>query len=602
MAENPPENDPATENQAEASDNNAQQGSSPDTETGLFATPGPDPNTPVPFSKKLKLFVCTHFKGIATLVVPLILMPILTPFPPQKWQWCAYCLCLMAVYWVFECIPLSVTSFFPVIIFPLANVMPTRTTCKAYMNDTVGMFLGSIILAAAVEQSGLHKRLALYSIKIIGYSHLKMLFAVAFVTMFVSMWITNTATATMMVPIVFALLRVYESQKLYKIYDVNEKTGEKTSTPITSCYFCCITFAATIGGIGTLVGTVTNLVFKGLFATTFPAAPEYISFPMFSAFAIPYMIAMNSAMYLFLAVFYMGLFRGNSQAAKDVRIPPEGQLLAKRKVESEIKALGPLSCHETMVLILFSLSMVMFFSRSPQIFPGWADKILDFFLIKDYKFIKDSAAATFVIFLMVILPATSAIFKNFSAKYEDELPKRRIPSCLDWDVMNKSMPYSFAFLLGGGFALSTAAGKKYSDLNGKIGEALSKLEGMPNAAILFILILFTVFVTNFASNVAVCNVIAPIAVQLALKVNVNPLWYVIAAGVSSSYALMIPVGTPGNLIVQSAANVPTPHMIVAGSGPTVSTLFFTWFFLYFYAPIIWPILKNPTPEWLSSNA
>ncbi|XP_047995047.1 protein I'm not dead yet-like isoform X2 [Leguminivora glycinivorella] len=525
MAENPPENDPATENQAEASDNNAQQGSSPDTETGLFATPGPDPNTPVPFSKKLKLFVCTHFKGIATLVVPLILMPILTPFPPQKWQWCAYCLCLMAVYWVFECIPLSVTSFFPVIIFPLANVMPTRTTCKAYMNDTVGMFLGSIILAAAVEQSGLHKRLALYSIKIIGYSHLKMLFAVAFVTMFVSMWITNTATATMMVPIVFALLRVYESQKLYKIYDVNEKTGEKTSTPITSCYFCCITFAATIGGIGTLVGTVTNLVFKGLFATTFPAAPEYISFPMFSAFAIPYMIAMNSAMYLFLAVFYMGLFS-----------------------------------------------------------------------------IKDSAAATFVIFLMVILPATSAIFKNFSAKYEDELPKRRIPSCLDWDVMNKSMPYSFAFLLGGGFALSTAAGKKYSDLNGKIGEALSKLEGMPNAAILFILILFTVFVTNFASNVAVCNVIAPIAVQLALKVNVNPLWYVIAAGVSSSYALMIPVGTPGNLIVQSAANVPTPHMIVAGSGPTVSTLFFTWFFLYFYAPIIWPILKNPTPEWLSSNA
>ncbi|XP_063534040.1 protein I'm not dead yet-like [Cydia strobilella] len=599
MAENFPENDPASQNEAGTSDSNAaQQGSSPDTGS-FFRKSGIDPDSPVPVSKKLKLFFFTHYSGVVAFVVPLIFLPILSPFPPEKWQWCAYTLCVMAVYWVFECIPLPVTSFIPVIIFPLTNIMSTRTTCMAYINDTVIMFLGSIMLASAVEQSGLHKRLALYSIKFIGYSHYKMLFAVAFVTMFISMWITNTAAATMMMPIVFALLKVYESQKLYKMYDVNAKTGEKKATPLTSCYFCCITFAATIGGIGTLVGTATNLVFKGLFATAYPKAPEYISFPLYSGFAIPYMIVINLFMYLYLAVYYMGLFRPNSPAAKSVKITAEGLASAKKRVESNIKDLGPISCHEIMVLCLFSLAMLLFFSRSPQVFPGWADRIRNAYGIDNAKFIKDSAVATFVIFLMLLLPSTSTLFKNFKVKFVDELPKGRIPSCLNWEVMNASLPYSFSFLLAGGFALSTAAGKEYSDLNGKIGETLQKLDGLPNAAILFIVILFTIFITNFASNVAVCNVITPIAMQLATKVNVNPLWYNVASGIAASFAFMIPVGTPGNLIVQSAANVPTSHMVIAGAGPTVTTLLFTWLFTYFYAPLIWPTLKENKPEWVA---
>ncbi|XP_063618827.1 protein I'm not dead yet-like [Cydia splendana] len=596
MAENSPENDPASQNEAGASDSNAAQ--QPDT-GWLSRKPDIDPNSPVPITKKCKLFFCTHFGGIVAFIVPLILLPILTPFPPEKWQWCAYTLCVMAAYWVFECIPLPVTSFLPVIIFPLTDIMSTRTTCLAYINGTVVMFLGSIMLAAAVEQSGLHKRLALYSIKIIGYSHYKMLFAVSFVTMFISMWITNTAAATMMVPIVFALLRVYESQGLYKIYNVDDKTGELTATPLTSCYFCCITFAATIGGIGTLVGTATNLVFKGLFASAYPKAPEYISFPLYSAFAIPYMIVLNLYMYLYLAVYYMGLFRPNSAAAKSVKITPEGLASAKQKVESDIKALGSISCHETMVLCLFSLGILLFFSRSPQVFPGWSDRIRDGFGIENGKFIKDSAAATFIIFLMLYLPATSAIFKNFKAKFVDELPKGRIPSCLNWEVMNASLPYSFSFLLAGGFALSTAAGVKYSDLNGKIGIVLEKLQGLPNSIILLLIIFFTIFLTNFASNVAICNVITPIAMQLAVKVDVNPLWYNIASGIAASFCFMIPVGTPGNLIVQSAAHIPTSHMIVAGAGPTITTLLFSWSFMLLYAPVIWPIMKDNKPEWLA---
>ncbi|XP_061713331.1 protein I'm not dead yet-like isoform X1 [Cydia pomonella] len=565
----------------------------------FFRRPAIDPESPVPVSKKFKLFFCTHYRGVVAFVVPFIFISILAPFPPEKYQWCAYTLGVMAVYWVFECIPLAVTSFIPLIVFPLTDIMSTRITCLAFVNDSVMMFLGSIMLASAVEQSGLHKRMALYAIKVIGYSHYKMLFAVASVTMFISMWITNTAAVTMMVPIVFALLKVYESQKLFKMYNVNDKTGEKTATPLTSCYFCCITYAATNGGIGTLVGTATNLVFKGLFATAYPTAPEYISFPLFSVFAIPLMIVINMFMYFYLVICYMGLFRPNSAAAKSVKISADGLTTAKKRVESDIKDLGPMSCHEIMVLCLFCLAILLFFSRSPQVFPGWADRIREGYGIDNAKFIRDSAAATFVIFLMLVFPSTSTMFQNYKVKFVDELPKGRIPSCLNWDVMNASLPYSFAFLLAGGFALSTAAGKQYSDLNGKIGEGLQKLEGLPNPAILFIIIIFTIFVTNFASNVAVCNVITPIAMQLAANVNVNPLWYNIATGIAASFAFMIPVGTPGNLIVQSAANIPTSHMIIAGIGPTITTLFFTWLFTYFYAPVIWPIMNESKPEWLA---
>ncbi|KAI8435863.1 hypothetical protein MSG28_004076 [Choristoneura fumiferana] len=545
----------------------------------MFSAPPP----PLTIVQKLKTFASIHWRGIVAFLAPIVCIFMLTPFPPEKYQWCAYTLVIMAVYWVSECIPLQVTSFLPVIVFPLTGVMNTRKTCQAYVNDTIIMFLGSIMLASAVEQSGLHKRLALRCIKCIGYSHYKTLFAVCFVTMFISMWITNTAAATLMVPIVFALLRVYEQQGLMRIYEKNA-SGEQQATELTSCYFCAITFAATIGGVGTLVGTATNLVFKGLFITTYPTAPEYLSFPAFSGFAIPYMLAMNICMYIYLLFMYMGLGRPSSANAKKVKMTKEAIAAAKRAVDKDINALGSITWHEVLVLLLFGGAMAMFFCRSPQIFNGWADLISESAGIPS-NFIKDSASAALVVFLMILLPSTKELLKNFTVKNREDLPTNSVMSVINWFEMNKTLPYSFIFLLGGGFALSTAAKKENSDLNGKIGEFLQQLSDLPNAVILLIIIIFTVFVTNFASNVAVCNVIAPIAMELAKVTKQNPLWYNIAAGFSASFCFMIPVGTPGNLI------------IVAGAGPTVTTIIITWAAIYFYAPIVWPDLHE-MPEWV----
>ncbi|KPJ02746.1 Protein I'm not dead yet [Papilio xuthus] len=415
---------------------------------------------------KIKLFLCNHWRGLICFLVPLLLIPVHFTIPTE---------------------------------------------------DTIVMFLGSMFLAYAVEQSGLHKRLALCAVRTIGYSHYKLLFAMSFITMFISMWITNTAAATMMVPINFALLQVFEEQNILKIYEIGPD-GENIASDITTCYFCASTFSATIGGIGTLVGTATNLVFKGLFN------------------------------------------KPNSAAHKSSKITPDGVEAAKKSVEQEWRKLGRITFWEIMVIILFSLAIVLFFSRSPEIFLGWGNKIVQIFNLTDRKFVLDSAAVTIVCFLMLVMPSTTQFMEYFKSKESMNQPTGPIPSVLNWNIMDETMPYSFMFLLGGGFALSEAAKKEYSDLNGKIGQILKNLSFLPNFLIILLIIIFTSFITNFASNVAVCNVIAPIAMQLAKEIGVNPLWYNIAVGFTSSFCFLLPVGTPGNLVVQSAANIPTLKM------------------------------------------
>ncbi|XP_004925858.1 protein I'm not dead yet-like [Bombyx mandarina] len=543
--------------------------------------------------EKAKLFFTAHWKGFVCLIVPIILIPLVTPFPGEKHQWCAYTLCLMGIYWVTECIPLAITAFLPVMIFPMTGVATTNETCRAYINDSIMMFLGSIMLAYAVEQCGLHKRLAYCAIKAIGYSHYKLLLAMCIVTTFVSLWISNTATTTMMVPINFAILKVFEDQKILNMFDTNAE-GEKVASDLTTCYFCAATFSATIGGIGTLVGTATNLVFKGLFMTAYPTAPEYLSFPLFSAFSIPMMILLEASTYLYLTIVYFGFLRPNSAAAKAAQITEKAKEAARNAIEEDCKRIGTITFWEIMVVLLFGGAMICFFCRSPQVFPGWGDKIAAHFGVES-KFVRDSALAMLVTFLMFLLPSTLTFFQNWKAKFHEDLPKSRVSSVLDWPELRAHMPFSYMFLLGGGFALSMAA--KSSGLNEKIGNYLQGLKVLPNFINLLLIIIVVVFVTNFASNVAVCNVFAPIAMQLAKEINQNPLWYDIAAGFAASYCFMIPVGTPGNLIVQSAVNMPMQKMIKAGFGPTVSTVIISWLCIYFWGPVIWPDLHQ-MPKWI----
>ncbi|XP_063825391.1 protein I'm not dead yet-like [Ostrinia nubilalis] len=555
---------------------------------------GGKPEEPMSIFQKLKTFLAVHYRGVVCFVAPIVLIGILAPFPPKKHQWCGYTLVLMGIYWLAECIPLEITSFLPVLIFPLTGVMTTAEVCKAYMNETILLFLGCLFLAFALEQCGVLKRLAYCCIQNFGGSHMLMQFFLALVTTFISMWITNTAATTLMVPVNFTVLKIFEDNGVLKMYDTGPK-GEKIASDITTCYFCSASYFATIGGVVTLMGTATNLAFKGILLTTYPKAPDELTFLKFSGFGCIYVILIFLFTYTYMVYLHFGVFsKKGSDNAKKMTITPRAKEAFKKAIMEERKKIGPCSLWEVLACILFVVAVLGFLGRLTPFFDGWGTMIKTSFSQKDESYVRDSAMVMAVCCAMFLLPASLAFFKNCTAKFHEDLPKSKTTSVLDWATLNTSMPFSFMFLLGAGFVLCEAG--KSSGLNDKIGETFKELESLPTLVALLIVIVGTVVITNFASNVVVANIFCPLAMSLAKQLKVSPLWFCLAAGYSASYCFILPIGTPGNMIVKSAASIPLKKMALAGLGPTIIVIVFTWMDLNYLAPIIWPDLDK-LPDW-----
>lgn len=564
---------------------------------------------PIPFSTRMKMFCKIYWKSILVTFTPLILLPlpIIKNTPPFK---CMYVVLLMAVYWVTEALPLPVTSMLPVVLFPTMGILESESTCKAYMKGTNMMFIGGLMIAAGLQHSKLHKRVALKTIQIVGCSHRRLNFGLTFVTMFVSMWISNAAAVTMMVPITEAVLEVLEQQGLGDMYikkkrdpeeAANGKTGEGDTAPIedeeppspsktTICYFLSIAYAASIGGTGTVVGTATNLTFKGIYEGRFPKAPQ-IDFPHFMMYNVPPMLVMQFIIWVILQALYMGMFRPNSQDAKDVNLGENGARIAKKVVDDQYVALGPMTWHETSAGLLFILAVFLFFLRSPGFMPGWAD------VMSDLK-VKDAVTAMFIVIMMFVIPANLDFLKFFTYKSAPPtLPNKPSPGIVTWKVLKEKIPWGLLFLLGGGFAL--ADGSKASGMSALIGSSLTGLRVLPPYLILLIIVIICECLTEFTSNVAIANIILPVLAEMSVAMEIHPMYLMMPAAIACSMAFHMPVGTPPNAIVAGVANIRTGTMAIAGIGPTLITTILTWGFFPTWGTIIFPDVLS-FPEWAKS--
>lgn len=554
---------------------------------------------PASYSENAKNFFSYHWKGLVVLLTPLLTLPVMLAdnSPASR---CMYLVLVMAIYWVTEALPLYVTSMIPIVAFPVMGIMSSNETCLLYFKDTLVMFMGGIMVALAVEYSNLNKRLALRVIQMVGCSPRRLHFGLIMVTMFISMWISNAACTAMMCPIIQAVLEELQAQGLCKIYQepkykiVGKKDNAEDEEPpypskMTLCYFLGIAYASSMGGCGTIIGTATNLTFKGIYEETFPNSKEKMDFATFMFYSVPSMLVYTGLTYVWLQWHFMGLFRPKSKEAEEVRLGESSAGVAKKVIDQRYKELGPMKAHEIQVMVLFIFMVIMYFTRQPRIFPGWGDWL-------STKKVLNSMPTIFVVIMCFVLPANYAFLRYCVCKRP--ATAGTTPSLVTWKFIQTKVPWGLIFLLGGGFAL--AKGSQESGMSTLIGNSLVVLKDLSHPLLLLMVILVAVFLTAFSSNVAIANIIIPVLAEMSKAIQVHPLYLILPAGLACSLAFHLPVSTPPNALVAGYANIRSKDMAVAGIGPTIISIIVLYIFSLTWGTVVYPNLTT-FPDWVNPN-
>ncbi|XP_066251962.1 protein I'm not dead yet-like [Euwallacea similis] len=540
-----------------------------------------------------------YWKTLFIILYPIVLLPIFILNNVAALR-CLYVVLLMAGYWVFEALPLPVTSMIPMVLFPLMGVLDSDRVSLCYLKETNMMFVGGLIIALAVEHCNLHRRVALHVIKMVGCSPRKLNLGLVTVTMLVSMWISNTAATAMMIPIIEATLTELEEQGIGQMFEtpfLDEKPGEKLRetnvedeeqqkrpTRETMCYFMSTAFAACIGGNGCIIGSGTNLTFKGIFEGTFGDSPG-VEFAKWLFLNVPMMLIMMYLTVIWLQFWYMGLFRPNSADAKRIKVGMQSEKVAGKLIGRKLTEMGRMSFHEKAVGCLFLLSVVLWFFRKPQFIAGWAE------MITQHK-VKDATAALIVVLLLFVIPSNPEFIYIFS-KDENKRPKAPSHALLTWKVVHQKLPWGLIFLLGGGFALAEAS--KESGMSELIADHLHGFATLPRFWVMVISCLIATLLTQFSSNVAVANVVLPVLAQMSLVAKIHPMYLMMPATLACSFSYCLPVSTPPMAIAAAPCNMSSKEMTKAGLGVVVISLCTLFLVFPFLGNVIWDF--DQFPDW-----
>lgn len=485
------------------------------------------------------------------LSLSIILFADLEPGKPQITYMLAIVL-LVAIWWVTEIIPLGITSLLPVVLFPLFGIMDGKKVSEVYFNDIIFLFLGGFLVAIAIQKWNLHKRIALWILKRIGLSPARILFGFMLATTFLSMWISNTATTMMMIPILISILS--------KLEEINSR--EKIHHYSVGVLLA-VAYSASVGGIATLVGTPPNLSFVRIFDLYFKDAPS-ITFGNWFLFAFPLALVLFLIFFIYLYLVF-------------VRNKTSWQTITRDEIESEYKALGPPAAEEKIIGSVFVLMALLWFFRLEIDFgsfkiPGWSTHL------KYADYLNDGTVAIFIALLLFIIPAPSE--KN------SRLMAWRDASQVPWEII---------LLFGGGFAL--ASGMKESGLSMWCGQELLFLDNVHPLIVICCIVLFITFIGEIASNTAMVETFLPVIAGLAVTIGINPLLFMIPATLGASMGFMLPIATPPNAIAFATRRITMGQMIRTGFMLNVISVIVITIFAYYFAPVIFEIDLHTLPEW-----
>ncbi|XP_036443539.1 solute carrier family 13 member 2 [Colossoma macropomum] len=557
--------------------------------------------------KEAGRFLWTYRNYLIIFITPLVFLPLPVIIPTSEAK-CGYIIIVMALYWCTECMPLAATALLPVILFPLLGIMESGKVCVLYLKDSNMLFIGGLLVAIAVENWNLHKRIALKVLLIVGVRPALLMLGFMSVTAFLSMWISNTATTAMMVPIAQAVLEQLsnteaegderelregrdnqafemaevtttkppldnftkqQSQDAESGYDLaleqRRKAREAKYLLLNKGMSLSVCYSASIGGTATLTGTTPNLILKGQMDDIFPENNDVINFASWFGFAFPNMVLMLVLSWLWLQCMYMGF---NFKKSFGCGLNSEADREAYKVMKKEYKKLGSMKFAECAVLTVFVVLVVLWFSREPGFMPGWASE-----LNRNGQFVTDGTVAILMSTLLFIIPSQLPCISscNIEDDHNDEgenntrQTQRKLkapPALLNWKVVHERMPWNIVLLLGGGFAL--ASGSEVSGLSLWLGESLAPLKSIPPFAISLLLCLLVGTFTECSSNTATTTLFLPILASMATAIELHPLYVMLPCTICASMAFMLPVATPPNAIAFSYGTLKVVDMAKAG--------------------------------------
>ena len=456
---------------------------------------------------------------------------------------------MMAAFWISQCLPIPVTSLLPIVLFPILGIAGSQETVKYYADNNIYLFMGGFIIALAIEKWNLHRRIALLITLLLGTSPAKIILGFMGGTAFMSMWISNTATALIMLPIGMAVISELESDRdKLANFGVSLMLG--------------IAYGASLGGIATPIGTPPNILFLGVYEKGFAAAPTISFFNWFIVF-LPLVLVLLPLTWLIMT---------------KLVFPTSNALGSGREIiKAELKKLGPMSAPERKVLIIFIITGLLWIFRSDinlgfASLPGWSN------ILSNPKLIHDSTVAIFMGIILFIIPAG----KNHRGQF-----------LMDWRTAVK-LPWGILLLFGGGFAI--AGGFVASGLDSQIGLALKPYLIFHPLLIVGLICLLITFLTELTSNTATAATFLPITMGAAVALKINPLLLMLPVTISASMAFMLPVATPPNAIVFSSGRIKISQMVRVGVILNIVIALIVACYIYFFVLPIWGYSPE-IPSW-----
>ena len=483
-------------------------------------------------------------KGIFLVLGPLLFILLQFFDAPEGMSPTAYCMLgitlWMAVWWITEAIPIGVTALLPIILFPLTGALELSITTASYGHKYIFLYMGGFMLAIAIEKWNLHKRIALHVIKLIGTNVSKIILGFMAATAFLSMWISNTATAVMMLPIAMSIVAQLKD---------NPSTKEDENLIFGKAIMLAIAYSASIGGIATLIGTPPNLVLAGYVEEVYGIE---ITFWQWAKFGLPIAIPL-----LFIAWIYLTRF---AFKFKQTEFPG-----GKAEIDRLLKELGPIKSEEKTVLAIFVLTAFCWITRS-------------FILQPILPAIDDTIIAMISGILLFIIPASTS--------------KQRI---ISWEDAVK-LPWGIILLFGGGMAL--AAGFESTGLASWFGNQMTLLQGLSLIVLILVIITSVNFITEVTSNLATTAMLLPILAPIAISLGINPYILMVATTVAASCAFMLPVATPPNAVVFGSGYLKIYDMVKSGIWLNIISILFLTIMVYYLLPFIWDFDPKDLSEFL----